>query len=77
MWVRVPPTVFLITKGFNMENIKDMKELLQTRQEMQEKNKKSTGTMLAGFVVSLILVWVFFAWATFSVVSVLRLMNVI
>tara|TARA_B100000131_G_scaffold309570_1_gene340237 strand:- start:344 stop:526 length:183 start_codon:yes stop_codon:yes gene_type:complete len=60
-----------------MENIKDMKELLQTMQEMQEKNKKSTGTMLAGFVVSLILVWVFFAWATFSVVSVLRLMNVI
>jgi hypothetical protein len=67
-------------KGFEMENIKDMKELLKTMQEMSKakpSKKKSSGSILVGFVASLFVLWLFFAWATFSVVSVLYLMNLI
>ena len=60
------------------ENINNMKDMLQQLQKMKETNgsKKSTNgiaKILAFFATS----FLFFGWATFSVVMVLRWMNVL
>ena len=61
------------------ENIKNMKDMLQQLQKMKETNESKTSTtngivkVLTFFATS----FLFFGWATFSVVTVLRWMNVI
>jgi|TARA_Y100000310_G_scaffold108092_1_gene106560 hypothetical protein len=60
------------------ENINNLKDMLQQLQNMKETNgsKKPTNAIakILGFFVSSFL---FFGWATFSVVMVLRWLNVI
>jgi hypothetical protein len=60
------------------ENINNLKDMLQQLQKMKETNgsKKSTNGIakILGFFVSSFL---FFGWATFSVVMVLRWLDVV
>jgi len=61
------------------ENINNLKDMLQELQKMKETNgsKKSTTNAIAkilGFFVSSFL---FFGWATFSVIMVLRWLDVV
>jgi hypothetical protein len=61
------------------ENINNLKDMLQQLQKMKEKNgsKKSNGNAIAKILAFFASSFLFFGWATFSVVMVLRWMNVL
>ena len=60
------------------EGIKNMKDLLKQIQDMQPNKKKvGTGTFFMGCLVLLAMSFLSTAWITFTVVTILRLMDVI